>query len=92
MVTVSDITANSVTLRKVNTPGGISAGSHHSLASHSYHSFDDLEPLPLSPQEVIAGAALIHQRNDSNGMLSYGGFPWKYRLEYSLCAVLRYLP
>ena len=42
MVTVSDITANNVTLRKVNTPGGISAGSHHSLASHSHHSFDEL--------------------------------------------------
>ena len=54
MVTVSDITANNVTLRKVNTPGGISAGSHHSLASHSHHSFDELEPLPLSPPAVNA--------------------------------------
>ena len=53
MVTVSDITANNVTLRKVNSPGCGIRESHHSL-SHSHHSFDELEPLPLSPPAVNA--------------------------------------
>lgn len=57
MVTVSDITANNVTLRKVNSPGGGPTGSHHSF-SHSQHSFDELEPLPMGPLSPPAVNAL----------------------------------
>ena len=51
MVTVSDITANNVTLRKVNSSGLM-------------HSLDELQPMAASPASIMSGAPPVNALND----------------------------